>query len=99
MTTAVLHKTVNRAATVRPAPAVKPVRVQFQSTLKVSRPDDPLEKEADQKAKKVMRSPYLARFHYAAGLIQRKNVEAQPNVASSVAADLQNSMASGTPLP
>ncbi|MBV9773237.1 MAG: DUF4157 domain-containing protein, partial [Gemmatimonadetes bacterium] len=141
-------KTVNRAATAHPAAAPQIVqrrpagpsalRVQA-SSLRVSSPSDPAEKEADATAKKVMRmaipegsiayvrgerggvfrqvddrkkkeeekkeklpggkriqrrleSPYLARF------VQRK-AEGQPNVASNVAADIQNSTSSGAPLP
>jgi hypothetical protein len=109
MTTAVLHKTVNRAAAYRPASAVVPVhrsvpaQVQLQSSLKVSKPDDPAEKEADQTAKRVMRldrvePPHLARFQGAISLLSRKT-EGQPNVAPNVEAEIQNSVSSGTPLP
>ncbi|MCE9667756.1 DUF4157 domain-containing protein [Myxococcus stipitatus] len=56
------HKTVNRAATTRPAPAVHPVtqsapgtQVQLQSALRVSSPRDSAEVEAESTAKRVMR--------------------------------------------
>lgn len=55
------HKTVNRAATTRPAPAVHPVvqgssgpAVQLQSALRVSSPKDSAEVEAESTARKVM---------------------------------------------
>ena len=62
---AVQHKTINRAATVqKPAASIKGVQrqvvatrgsIQLQSSLKVSSPKDPAEKEADATAKKIMR--------------------------------------------
>ena len=62
---AVQHKTVNRAATVqKPAASIKGVQrqavvgrssLQLQSSLKVSSPKDPAEKEAEATTKKVMR--------------------------------------------
>jgi hypothetical protein len=62
---AVQHKTVNRAATVqKPAASLKGVQrqavagrgsLQLQSSMKVSSPKDPAEKEADVTAKKIMR--------------------------------------------
>jgi len=96
----VRQKTVNRPAAVTPAAAVPvkvPVQVQTFSN-KVSSPKDPSEKEAEATAKKVMRMaqpPSIARF---AGSIQRKG-EGQPNVPGNVAADIQSSMAGGSPLP
>lgn len=59
----------------------------------------------DEKEKKIhrqMRSPYIMRFADS-GLFTRRDetlqrkAEGQPNVASSVAADIQSSMASGSP--
>lgn len=58
---AALHKMVNRWATPRLAPAAVPLRsvptgtVQLQSTMRVSSPRDPAEKEAEVTAKKIMR--------------------------------------------
>jgi uncharacterized protein DUF4157 len=58
---AALHKVVNRSATPRPVPAAVPMRpvptgtVQLQSTMRVSSPRDPAEKEADTTARKVLR--------------------------------------------
>jgi hypothetical protein len=58
---AAVHKRVNRSATPRPAPAAVPIRavptgtVQAQSTLRVSSPRDPAEKEAEATARKIMR--------------------------------------------
>ncbi|AGC47259.1 hypothetical protein MYSTI_05986 [Myxococcus stipitatus DSM 14675] len=45
-----------------------------------------------------MKSPHVARFAEAVGMMQRK-AEGQPNVASNVAADIANSSSSGAPLP
>ncbi|MBD0308232.1 MAG: DUF4157 domain-containing protein, partial [Microcoleus sp. T1-bin1] len=150
--TTVKHKTVNRAATVqKPAASLKGVQrqavatrssVQIQTSMKVSSPKDPAEKEADATAKKIMRmavpessiayvktgsdglfrqvkqeekekkvqtklrSPYITRFADSGIFTQRqgedkihRKAEGQPNVASNVTADIQNSMASGSPLP
>jgi hypothetical protein len=151
---AVQHKTTNRAATVqKPAASLKGVQrkavaakgsLQLQSSLKVSSPKDPAEKEADVTAKKIMRmavpessiayvrtgsegvfrqvkkeekekkvqtklqSPYITRFANTGIFTQPKKkedekiqrkAEGQPNVASNVAADIQSSMAAGSPLP
>lgn len=58
---AAVHKRVNRSATPRPAPAAVPIRavptgtVQARSTLRVSSPRDPAEKEAEATARKIMR--------------------------------------------
>ncbi|BAY09891.1 eCIS core domain-containing protein [Calothrix sp. NIES-2098] len=50
------HKTVNRAATVqKPAASVAVAGVQLQTSMRVSSPKDPAEKEADATAKKIMR--------------------------------------------
>lgn len=60
---AVLHKTVNRSAAPRPAPAAVPVHaasptgVQLQSALRISSPRDPAEREAEATAAKIMRMP------------------------------------------
>jgi hypothetical protein len=58
---AALHKLVNRSAAPRPAPAAVPMRpvpagtVQLQSTMRVSSPRDPAEREAESTARKIMR--------------------------------------------
>lgn len=58
---AALHKVVNRPAAPRPAPAAIPLRpvptgtVQRQSTMRVSSPRDPAEREAETTARKIMR--------------------------------------------
>lgn len=151
---AVQQKTVNRATTVqKPAASIKGVQrqavaakgsLQLQSSLKVSSPKDPAEKEADTTAKKIMRmavpessisyvrtgdqgvfrqikkeekdkkiqtklqSPYITRFANTGIFTQSKKkeeekiqrkAEGQPNVAANVSADIQNSMATGSPLP
>lgn len=152
---AVRHKTVNRAVTAqKPAASIKGVQrqavagrsssLQLQSSMKVSSPKDPAEKEADATAKKIMRmavpessiayvktgsegvfrqvkkeekekkiqaklqSPYITRFANTGIFTQPKKkeeekiqrkAEGQPNVASNVAADIQSSMATGSPLP
>ncbi|HLL54386.1 MAG TPA: DUF4157 domain-containing protein, partial [Myxococcaceae bacterium] len=63
---AALHKTVNRPAASRPVPAAAPVRsvsggtVQLQSTVRVSSPRDPAEREAEATARKIMRMPEAA---------------------------------------
>ncbi len=58
------HKTVNRAASFKPAATLKPVQARsktsqstigIQTALNVSSPSDPAEKEAESSAKKVMR--------------------------------------------
>jgi len=58
------HKTVNRAATTQPAAAIKQVQRKtnntmstpiVQASMKVSRPHDPEEKEAEDTSRKVMR--------------------------------------------
>ena len=133
-------KTVQRAAVVRPAAAPAPAARRVQaSSLRVSSPSDPAEKEADATAKQVVRmavpessvalvptptggvfrrtlkeeekdrlprrkmeSPYVARF---AGALRRKEEpvqrkgEGEPNVAANVAAEIQASTGSGSPLP
>jgi hypothetical protein len=146
------YKTTNRPATVqKPAASLKTVQrkavtvrnpVQLQTSMQVSSPKDPAEKEADATAKKIMRmavpessisyvktekggvfrqvkqeekdkkvqpklqSPYITRFADSGAFTQRKpedtihrKAEGQPNIASNVSADIQNSMASGSPLP
>jgi hypothetical protein len=146
------YKTTNRPATVqKPAASLKTVQrkavtvrnpVQLQTSMQVSSPKDPAEKEADATAKKIMRmavpessisyvktekggvfrqvkqeekdkkvqpklqSPYITRFADSGAFTQRKQedtiprkAEGQPNIASNVSADIQNSMASGSPLP
>jgi len=104
-TEAVKHKTVNRAAAVRPAAAVAPPVVQTFAN-KVSSPRDPAEKEAEATAKKVMRmqSPYVARFA-TTGVLARESESlqrqgaGQPAVTSNTATDIRNSMTGGSPLP
>lgn len=136
-------KTVQRAAVVRPAAAPAPAALRVQaSSLRVSSPSDPAEKEADATAKQVVRmavpessvarvptpaggvfrrtlkeeekeklphekrrkmeSPYVARFTGALGggeeTVRRKG-EGAPNVAANVAAEIQASTGSGSPLP
>lgn len=129
------YKTVNRATTVqKPAASIKGVQrqtvapIQLQSSMKVSSPKEPAEKEADATAKKIMRmaipessiayvktdkggvfrSPYISRFANSGIFTQPKKQEDEkiqrkaeglPNVASNVAADIQSSMATGSPLP
>jgi hypothetical protein len=148
----VQHKTTNRAATVqKPAALLKRVQrqavagrgsLQLQSSLKVSSPKDPAEKEADVTAQKIMRmavsessisyvgnerggvfrqvkqeekekkvqtklqSPYITRFANSGIFTQQQpgetvqsKGEGQPNVTSTVAADIQTSTAAGLPLP
>ena len=64
------------------------------------------QEEKEKKVQTKLRSPYISRFadsgiftqRQAEDKIQRK-AEGQPNVASNVTADIQNSMASGAPLP
>lgn len=64
------------------------------------------QEEKEKKVQTKLRSPYISRFadsgiftqRQAEDKIQRK-AEGQPNVASNVTADIQNSMASGSPLP
>ncbi|MDB5033879.1 MAG: hypothetical protein JWQ98_1120 [Chlorobi bacterium] len=133
----------------QPAAALQPVQrkvavatfpMRVQTSMKVSSPNDPAEKEADATAKKVMRmslpdssiamvgngsgrnvfrrvdtgvarqsagvqSPSVMRFAEATALRRRRELnlhrkgEGQPNVASNVSAEIQNSMSSGSPLP
>jgi hypothetical protein len=139
----VRSKTVQRAAVVRPAAApATAVRGVQASSLRVSSPSDPAEKEAEATAKQVVRmalpersggrvptpaggvfrrtlkeeekdklprdkrprmeSPYVARF---AGALRRKEETVQragtgePNVGANVAAEIQASTGSGSPLP
>ncbi|MFO1433891.1 MAG: DUF4157 domain-containing protein [Candidatus Competibacteraceae bacterium] len=63
------------------------------------------EKEKDKKPPAKLQSPYIARFA-ASGVFNRRQeeklqrkAEGQPEVSSKVAADIQSSTASGTPLP
>ena len=109
-----------------------------QTSLKISSPKDPAEKEADLTAKRILgiaipdntlgsvrlgysnrvfgplraeekekkfqrsfQSPYIARFAesgIAKGNVFRKT-EGQPDISSNLAADIQSSTASGSPLP
>ncbi|WP_019498218.1 DUF4157 domain-containing protein [Pseudanabaena sp. PCC 6802] len=64
------------------------------------------QEEKDKKVQTKLRSPYISRFADSGIFTQRKpediiqrKAEGQPNVASNVAADIQTSMASGSPLP
>ncbi|MGB8699156.1 MAG: DUF4157 domain-containing protein, partial [Thermosynechococcaceae cyanobacterium] len=62
--------------------------------------------EKDRKLQRKLQSPYITRFadsgifaqRQSADLIRRK-VEGQPDVASNVAAEIQNSTTAGSPLP
>jgi Domain of unknown function (DUF4157) len=64
------------------------------------------QEEKDKKVQTKLRSPYINRFassgiftqRHPENIIQRKS-EGQPDVASNVAADIQNSQSAGTPLP
>jgi hypothetical protein len=140
----VVHKMVNRVASVQPAAGPRFVRrkavearapIQIQTSLKVSSPADSAEKEADATARRIMRmsipegsiayvrangsghgvfrqvkleekdkklqrsfeSPYITRFA-TSGIFTQK-AEGQPDVSANVAADIQNSTATGSPLP
>ncbi len=81
-----------------PPAAVVSARVQMQSSLKVSNPGDPEEKEAELTAKKVVRLPGSSSFS-AAGTIQRRSAGGQPNLSPNVAAEIQSSVPFGAPLP
>ena len=159
------HKTVNRSATVQPAASPKVVQrkavaatmpVSIQTSMKVSSPHDPAEKEAESTTKKIMRmtipegsiaavrtpggevyrkikeeqkqqpklhakfvSPYISRFA-GTGVLTRRDIEketlqrkeallpeekiqrkaeGQPDVSANIAAESQNSLSGGKPLP
>jgi hypothetical protein len=141
-----VHKPTNRAVTVQPAASRcvqrKAVQTRFsprvQTSLKISSPKDPAEKEADVTAKRILhmtipdntvgrmcagggnrifgqlraegkkkrlqrslQSPYIIRFA-GSGIPQRnifRKAEGQPDISSNLAADIQSSMSSGSPLP
>lgn len=66
------------------------------------------QQEKDKKLQTKLQSPYITRFADSGIFTQPKKpdeekiqrkAEGQPNVASNVAADIQNSMATGSPLP
>jgi hypothetical protein len=66
------------------------------------------QEEKDKKVQTKLQSPYVTRFANSGIFTQPKKpdeekiqrkAEGQPNVASNVAADIQNSMAAGSPLP
>jgi hypothetical protein len=64
------------------------------------------QEEKEKKVQTKLRSPYISRFADAGIFTQRqaedkiqRKAEGEPNVASNVTADIQNSMASGSPLP
>lgn len=66
------------------------------------------QEEKEKKVQTKLRSPYITRFADSGIFTQPKKkedekiqrkAEGQPNVASNVAADIQNSMAAGSPLP
>lgn len=64
------------------------------------------QEEKDKKVQPKLQSPYITRFADSGAFTQRKpedtihrKAEGQPNIASNVSADIQNSMASGSPLP
>jgi hypothetical protein len=82
-----------------PEGSIAHVRTESGSVFRQVKQD-----EKEKKIQRQMRSPYIMRFADSGlftqrdGTLQRK-AEGQPNVASNVAANLQSSMASGSPLP
>ena len=84
----------------RPAAAAN--QPQMQSALRLSSPSDPAEREADAVARNVVRMPLpasrqAARFR-GTPHVARKG-EAQPRIASGIAAEIAAGAGSGSPLP
>src|SRR5688500_11129288 len=102
------QKSIGRTAAPAP-PAVRAVtapRLQLAPAgVKISRPSDPAEKEAESTAKKVMRmeAPYTARFAHlqigrSARAVARKE-DALPRSTANLKAELAAAQLSGRPLP
>ncbi|MBL1178670.1 eCIS core domain-containing protein [Pantanalinema sp. GBBB05] len=81
-----------------PDGAIAQVKTESGNVFRQVKPE-----EKEKKIQRQLQSPYITRFANSGVFTQRDHIlrkaEGQPNVASSVAADLQNSMATGSPLP
>lgn len=82
-----------------PEGSITPVKTESGTVFRQVKQD-----EKEKQVQRQLRSPYINRFADSGVFTRRdetlqRKAEGQPNVASSVAADLQNSMASGSPLP
>lgn len=82
-----------------PDGAIAQVKTESGNVFRQVKPE-----EKEKKIQRRLQSPYITRFANSGVFTQRdkllqRKAEGQPNVASSVTADLQNSMASGSPLP